>query len=109
MQKNILSRLIVPALFGLMLVVGAPMALANQSDQMSKENAMAVDNTDGGITTLVKNQLNAYPNVNVSTDSGVVTISGAVDNKVQRDTVIDMVGKRGDVKGVVDKLTIRNP
>ena len=111
MKNNVLARFIFSAALAMMLVMGASMALAERSGELGKNRAaaMAVENTDGGITTLVKDQLGEYPNVNVETNQGVVTLSGAVYNKVERDKVIDMVGRRGDVKGVVDNITIRNP
>ena len=109
MKADLFVRYIVPVVMALMLVMSGFAAHASpESAGEGKAEDMAIEDTDGGITALVKEQLEQYPNIIVETSQGVVTLSGAVFNKVEHDKVIDMVGRRGDVKGVVDKLTIRN-
>lgn len=106
MNKRI--KAIIPLALALMLALSVAAHAEPQTAGELGASPLVIDNTDPGITQEVQEDLVNYPHVTVKTDKRVVTLSGTVDNKVERDTVIDMVNKRGDVAGVVDELRLRN-
>jgi hyperosmotically inducible protein len=67
---------------------------------------------DAAVTTRVKARLAADPDVDatdidVDTDQGVVTLSGAVDNEKERSEALDLARNTPGVKGVRDRLTVQ--
>jgi hyperosmotically inducible protein len=88
----------------LLFSAGQSMAQANEPEEKSTEavNGSAQPVNDTWITTKVKADLLATENVSgldikVETVNGVVTLSGAVANKAQKDKAVEVATK---IKGV---------
>jgi len=67
--------------------------------------------TDATITDKVKTELLADKNIvslsiSVATDKGIVTLSGKVENQLQKDEVVKVTSQISGVKSVIDQLTV---
>ncbi len=72
---------------------------------------VACSNTDAGITTAVKSRMAADDTVkayqiNVTTNSGVVTLEGTVENAAAKEQAVTITRQTDGVRDVVDQITI---
>lgn len=90
-------------------VISTP-ADGSSSPSQAKENA-STDVKDGWVTTRVKAAL-LYDNrvdgtdIHVETAKGIVTLTGSVNNKNERDIAKQITRSIGGVKSVVDKIDV---
>jgi len=105
-----------PYLIAAMLGAAAPLAVsAGDGKDMSDKSAMerAGDTiSDAALTTKVKTALVAEGelsalDINVDSEQGVVTLSGAVDSEAQIDLAEKVVEDLDGVKGVDNELTAK--
>ena len=69
---------------------------------------------DSAITLKVKSSFIADSDIkslgiSVSTDNGVVRLTGTVENEMQKQKAVDIAKKVNGVKSVVDELVIKKP
>lgn len=67
----------------------------------------ANDISDSAITGRVKMSLDNYRDINVTTDNGVVKLSGNVDSKQDRDAAVKRAREVNGVKSVKDDLMVK--
>lgn len=72
---------------------------------------VACSNTDAGITTAVKSKMAADDTVkayqiNVTTNNGVVTLEGTVENSAAKEHAVMITRQTDGVRDVVDQLTV---
>lgn len=99
----------------LCILLLSPFAWSNTQSTISSQASQAGQFiSDSAVTTAVKANLLADSDIkslviSVSTQDGVVTLSGSVDNELQRQKAFDIASKTSGVKSVKNDLVIASP